>query len=206
MDTDTVALPEELNAPSTHSEVPVPQPPSSRRSVLKGAGVVATGLVAGAVGVAALQGHSTVTLTNADNAASAGAGQLGAPPPGFANGGGPGFGGRGGGVTGETRVAGTLSAIGASSITVTLADGTTQVVPVSSSTEIVRNGAQATLSQLVKGESVFVHVIPNGTGTVAERIFAGTTGQGGPGFGPPPGQQQGAPTDTTQGSGTVSTT
>jgi len=91
---------------------------------------------------------------------------------------------------------GTISSVGSASITVKATDGTSTKVPVNGTTQIVRNGAIASLAALRSGDQVLVHVIPSGSSTVAERIFAGTSATGRFG-GPPPGQQ---------GTGTTSTT
>jgi hypothetical protein len=102
-----------------------------------------------------------------------------------ANGSLPGGFGPGGGVAGEQHVTGTLTAVGTSTVTVRSSSGTT-TYPVTSSTQIVRNGAAATLSQLKVGDPVVVHVLPSRSGTkTLERIFAGSNlpaedpGQGG---------------------------
>lgn len=194
----TPGLPPELQAPARDVvDSAVPAPPSGKGKALRSAGIVATGVVAGALGVAVLQGHgsSASTLSGSSGAA---AGQVGAPPgqqgtgqqqgrfgppgglPGGFTGGGP-----GGGVDGGTRVAGTVTSVSATSITLRADDGTTTTVPVSSSTEVLVNGAQATISQVSKGDVAMVHVIPDGSSTVAERVIVGDPG--GRGFGPPPG-------------------
>lgn len=196
MEQDTAdQLPEELAAPATEP-VGAPVPPRRSGAVLKGLGIVTTGLVAGAIGVAAISSSSGTT-----NAAStsrfvgpAGQGGFQGGPPG-------GFGGRGG-VAGETRLQSVLTAVGSSGITVKGLDGTTTTVPVNGATEIVRNGAAASLSALQVGDQVLVHVVPSGSATVAERVFAGTSASQGPGLGdPPPGAQPPAG-GTTGGSST----
>ena len=189
-------LPAELQAAS--ADVIEQAPPSPRRTLLRGAGIVATGVVAGAIAVAALQSSSGASPAAVSGSTQQPAGQAGASGQGFRGGPPPGggFGGPGGGVAGETRLSGTLSAVGVSSITVKAADGTSTTVPVNGTTEIINNGASASLSVLSSGEQVLVHVVPSGSGTVAERIFAGTgTGAGAP----PPGPQgqTGATTSST---------
>jgi len=120
---------------------------------------------------------------------------------------GGGFGGGPGGVDGEQRIVGTLSEVGDSSITVTTSSGE-QTYQVSDSTEIAKDGALASLSDLSAGETVQVHLIPSSSGStdasdmVVERIIAGTGGFG-PGFGPGQGSDDGT---TDQGSGDSTTT
>lgn len=205
MEHDTEGLPEVLQAPSTEPGQPE-QSPRKAHQVLKRVGILATGLIAGAIGIATIQGSSGSNASNASQAANSqqqgpGGRFQGGPPGGFAGGS-----GGAGQIAGETRVAGTLSAVGSSSITVKVGstgDGTTITIPVNGTTEILRNGATAKLANLKTGEQVFVHVIPSGSSTVAERIFAGTIG--GAGFGGPPSDQQGQP-GTTSGTGTTATT
>ena len=86
MDQDAVALPDVLTAPSVESDEVIATP-SSRAGLLKGAGIIATGLVAGALGVAALQGNGSSAATNAANTSTVGRPQGQGGPPGF---GGPG--------------------------------------------------------------------------------------------------------------------
>jgi hypothetical protein len=148
-------------------------------------GLVAAGAVAGALIVNAIGG-----LGGSNTAAvqPAGAGQNGTVPNGVAPGGGvqggapgaqggvPGQGLRGGlgGQDGEQRLTGTLTAVSASRLTVRTSSGpaTYQVV---SQTEIVRNGAVASASDLKVGDRVLVHVFPaNGSDGVLERVIAVT--------------------------------
>lgn len=172
-------------------------PATNRKGVLTAAGLVVAGLVAGAVGTFAI-GHSgsgTTTLRNAGDQQRLGApgGQL----PGFQGGtrqggddggtfAGPG-GGPGGGLDGEQRLQGTLTAVGSSSVTVRTSSGTATYV-VTSTSELVRNGQQVSLSGLKTGDAVLVHVYPLNGKTVVERLFAGTLPQRGPGGFPPGGQ------------------
>lgn len=221
----TPGLPPELQAPAQDLvDSAAPAPVSGRGKALRSAGIVATGVVAGALGVAVLQGggSSASTLTGATGPA---AGQLGAPPgqPGTGQqgtgqqgqfgppGGFPGQQGQagqqqgfpGGGVDGETRVRGTVTAVSATSISLRAEDGTSTTVPVSDQTEVVVDGARATIAQVRTGDVAVVHVVPDGSGTVAERVLVGVPS--GRGFGPPPGGQgQTAPSDT--GTGAVSET
>lgn len=213
----THGLPPELQAPSDVVDSAAPAPVPGKGKALRTAGIVATGAVAGALGVAVLQGggSSAATLTGSSGPAGGlpgmtsqqGAGQQlqAGPPGGF-----PGQQGQQaqqgfpGGVDGETRVRGTVTAVSATSITVRADDGTTTTVPVSSSTEVVVDGARATIAEVRRGDVAMVHVIPDGSGTVAERVLVGVP-SGGPGFGPPPGGT-GQGTSTASGTGSVSST
>jgi hypothetical protein len=134
----------------------------------KAAVLVVIGVLAGG-GIAYAAGH------HATSTASTGIGQ---PPAGAP---GAGFGGR----AGEQHIAGTLTAVGSSSVTVQSSSGTATYT-VDAGTQIVRDGAPATLSQLRAGDAVFLHVYPASSGgrLHVERIFAGqlpSGGFGGPG-------------------------
>lgn len=87
--------------------------------------------------------------------------------PGFD--GGPGFGGR----AGEQHVSGTVTAVGSSTVTVKLADGSTATYSVVASSDIVKNGARVALSAIKVGDTVFLHVYPSNGKTVVEHLFAG---------------------------------
>ena len=96
--------------------------------------------------------------------------------------------GRGfGGVDGEQRVVGVLSAVGNSSISLRTSSGTA-TYPVTSATEIAKDGALASLSDLSSGDTVLVHLVPPANGSTdtadltVERIIVGS---GGPGLGGP---------------------
>jgi hypothetical protein len=185
-DTPTVAEPD-----SAPAEPAAAVAATKRLSVLKGVGIVATGLIAGAIGVATISGSSSASTTPQGPGAAVqnGQGFRGGPPGSF--GGGP------GGRAGETRAVGTLSAVGASSITVKTTAGASTTVPIGSSTAIVRDGVRTTLSALKVGDQVVVHFPPHGSSTVVEVVLAGTSATAGPGGfgGPPPGvQDQQAPT------------
>ncbi len=86
----------------------------------------------------------------------------------------------GGGPTGARRVAGTLSAVGSSSITVNTTRGTVTYA-VNGTTQIVRDATPATLRELRVGDPVVVHAEPSGNASVVERVFAATL-PGNPGF------------------------
>jgi len=92
--------------------------------------------------------------------------------PGF--GGPPGFDGPGpGGRTGEQHVFGTVTAVGSSSVTVRLANGSTSTYAVLASSDIVKDGTRVPLSAIKVGDAVFLHVYPSNGRTVVEHLFAG---------------------------------
>lgn len=177
----------------------VPEAPRRSTGWLKSVGIVATGLVAGAIGVATIQGsHGTTT-------ASAQGGPVGQR---FGGPGGQGFGGPGGpGGFGRPRgggmpVMGTISAISPSSITV----GST-TASITSATVVIKDGAASTVSALAGGDQVVVLTTTSGTSTVARGILAGSSAQGGPrgGFGGPPRQPLQGQQPAQPGSGSSST-
>jgi hypothetical protein len=152
---------------------------------LAAAGVLVAGGVA--VAVATSSGASdTGTATNAAGQLPGGLAQ--SRSGGQAPGGTQGFGGpRGGpgGIDGEQHVEGTVSATTGSTVTVKSTDGTTATYTVTSDTQVVRDGAQASLSDVQVGDAVLVHVLPTTSGghKTAERLFAGTLPAGGFGGG-----------------------
>jgi hypothetical protein len=171
--------------------------PPSRRGRHLGAsiGLIVGGLLAGTVGVTAVQAATGGTKTQQTTAATTGAAGQTAPQgqqPG-------GFGGPGGGVAGEQRVTGTIAAVGASSVTVTTSSGK-KTYAVNGTTDIRRDGQTIALSALKVGETVLLHVYPSGSSYAAERILAGTQGFGRGGFGGPP------PAGGTAPNGTAPTT
>jgi hypothetical protein len=147
-------------------------PTGGRRVLLTGSGLVAAGLVAGAVGTFALGHHgtSTTTLQPAGNATQQGPAGTGGGPQGFPP-------GAQGGMDGELRLQGTLTAVGDGSITVRTTAGTATYT-VTPTTQIVRDGQTATLAELQKGDPVLVHVYELNGKSIVERIFAGTMPQG----------------------------
>lgn len=179
--------------PGEPDAVASPGPRRPSNTVLRMAALVAAAAVAGG-GVTYVLTHGSSSGGTAQVASTGTAGQLPggtgtAPQGGTGTQPGTGQGGPGGGfggVDGEQRIIGTISAVGSSSITVATSSGT-QTYPVSGSTEIAQDGAQASLSDLTKGEVVLVHLIPSSSGSsdlVVERIIAGTGGfapRGGPG-------------------------
>jgi hypothetical protein len=170
-------------------------------------GIVAAGLVLGVGGVLISQQGSSGLTSAAAGAPSAGAPSAGAGAGSTATPGRPGvgddhgFGGR----DGEQHVQGTLTAVGAASITVKTSSGTTSY-PITSSTQILRNGSPATLPDLKVGDPVEVHVIASTTGGAAtvERVLAGSLpafGPGGHGQGPDDGNGPGSDSGTGAGTG-----
>jgi hypothetical protein len=80
---------------------------------------------------------------------------------------------RGGGGGGQgTELQGTLTAVGGSTVTVRSAKGTA-TYRVTSSTEVIRNGAHATLAQLKAGDPALVQVLTVAGKQEVGRIFAG---------------------------------
>jgi Domain of unknown function (DUF5666) len=95
-------------------------------------------------------------------------------------------GGPGGGVAGEQRLQGTITAKTDSSITVKATTGSTATYTVNATSQIEVNGQNASLSDVKVGDSVFVHVYPSASGAMlVERLFDGALPSGGPGVGPP---------------------
>jgi hypothetical protein len=172
------------------------------KTLATGAGLVLGGVLAGTVAVSAAQGltghgaQPTAVVAQAGGGAGAGAPGLGsAPQPQQGFGGRSGGGLGGGGLAGEQRLSGTVAAVGSSSLSVTTASGTVSYA-VTAQTEIVKDGQPVGLSALQKGDAVFLHVYPSGSGMAAERIFAGNPPAGGPGPGGPglggPGRDDGS--------------
>lgn len=167
--------------PPRPGEAPVFEAPGSRpsgegrRRVLGVVGLVAAGAVAGALIVSAVNGFSG---SNTATVQPGGVAQNGTAPNGVAP---------NGAQDGEQRLTGTLTAISGSKVTVRTASGsgTYQLV---SQTQIVRNGALVSASDLKAGDRVLMHVFPaDGSDGVLERLIAvsgsgtGTSGTGGAG-------------------------
>jgi hypothetical protein len=146
-------------------------PAPRSRTALKSIGIVATGLVAGAIGIATMQGSHGAAAATAATAATA-AIQDGPDR----------FGGR--------PVQGTISALSSSSITVA---GTT--ASITSVTVVIKDGVTSSVSALATGDPVLLLATTEGSTTVAARVLAGSAASGGPGdapdggFGAPPGRQ-----------------
>lgn len=154
------------------SNAPVAAPSPGRRTAFAVAGLVAAGVLVGAVGVAAFRPH---TSTAASGPTGFVQGQLpnGAAPNGRPPNSGPqgGFAGPGQ-ADGEQHVTGTVVSVADASVRIRTAGGTASYA-VTAQTEIVRNGALASLSAVRPGDSVFVHLIPSsGSSYVVERLFA----------------------------------
>ena len=174
-------------------------PRQGRSQLLGASGLVAAGLVAGVVGTFAIGHHDagTTTFQPAGSTVQQGQNGFGGFPPGMQNGqqggtgqqqqgsgtiqGGPmgGFGGPGG-MAGEEHVQGTVAGVSGSTLKVKTASGTTSYT-VSSSTQVIRNGQAAQLSDLKTGDPVVVHVITTNGSNAVERVIAGTMSQGFPG-------------------------
>lgn len=150
-----------------------PRPAERRRSLLTSAALVAGGLVLGGATVATVQ---AVADDGQPTTAFPGPGGMAGGMPGGTPGmaGGP-AGGTTGGVAGEEHLEGTLTDVTARSVTVRTSSGT-DAYTLTDTTEIVRDGAAATVDDLQAGDPVLVHVYPStsGDGQLVERIFAGT--------------------------------
>jgi hypothetical protein len=173
-----------LDEPLTPSAASLP---SRRPSRFLAPGFLAGGLVAGVLGGFVL-GHRSDGTTTFTPAGSQQQGSLTSGGPGGVM---PQQGGTGqqapqlsGGLDGEQRVQGTLTSVGSSSVTVSTSAGSA-TYKVNGSTQIVRNGQMASLSDLKAGEAVFLHVYTSGGTLLAERLFAGTSPMGGFPGGPP---------------------
>jgi hypothetical protein len=150
--------------PEPAEDAAAASPPRRRRNWLVAAGLLLAGALAGGgIALAATHGHGDPH--GVTRGAAVDGPPNGAPPGGF---------GPAGGVAGEQHLIGTLTAIGNSTVTVKSATGTA-TYKITSTTQIVRNGSAATLSQLKVGDPVVVHVLPSSAGTKAvERIYAGS--------------------------------
>jgi hypothetical protein len=196
-----------LGDPAADEIASGPAPASRARRVGTAAALVVGGMIAGTIGISAVQAATGSTQSQQPTAGRAAPGQAapgqmapnGAVPnravpngtdsdgtdsDGMQNGvppaGGPGgrFGGPpGGGLDGEQRLSGTVAAIGGSSITVTTSSGRLTYAVIGT-TDIRRDGQTIALSALKVGETVLVHVYPTGSSYTAERILAGNPGFG----------------------------
>ena len=108
---------------------------------------------------------------------------------------GGGFGGR----AGEQHLLGSISAVGPSTLTVRTSVGMT-AYPISSNTQIVKNGQPASLSSLSPGDTVLLHVYPLNGKTFVERVIDG--GAQGRFFGGPDDQNSGSGGDDQSGTET----
>lgn len=158
-------------------------------------GLLAAGAAVGAIAVTQINHHSSASTTTSSSLPVAGTGQgpgATGQAPGTNDGGqlpgaGPVQGGPGGGgLDAEQRLAGTVTSVGSSSVTVKTSSGTA-TYRVTSASEIVRNGQAVSLSAIKSGDAVFVHVYPSDSAMVIERLFAGTSATAGKvPVGPPP--------------------
>jgi len=181
----------DLDGPQPHGAVPAEHSKAARRITRGGAvGLVAAGLLSGGLGVAALASTSKSSTSKSSTTSS--------PASAASSGGGlgsvGGLGSAGGvGRDGEQHVNGTLTAVSGTSITVKTTAGATSSYPVTSQTEVLKDGTRSTVSALKTGDIVSVHVLTSGSSPVVERIFAGQLhafggGRFGDGDGgPPPG-------------------
>jgi hypothetical protein len=178
MDTENSPTPLDVSEPP--AEPPAPARPTGYRTAAKTAALVAAGLLVGG-GVVFAAVHRSGSSSGASASASAsGNGSIGNGNSQGFQGGPPG----GGGISGEQHIQGTLAARTASTITVKSTAGSATYA-VNATTEIVRNGRSATLSDVKVGDPVFVHVYPSSSGQMlVERLFAGTSASGS-NFGPP---------------------
>src|SRR4051795_12228495 len=137
------------------------------RTALAAVALVAAGALVGGVAIGAVRSHTSDSTKATASQTELGDEQV--PDGGFPSGQ---FAGGRGGVDGEQRLSGTVTAVSASGVTIRTSSGTT-AYPVTAQTEIVRNGALASLSAVRAGDNVFVHLIPaNGSSYVVERLFA----------------------------------
>jgi hypothetical protein len=154
-----------------HSDGVIP-PRRRTPTMLLTAGWLAVGLVVGVMAVTVL--HSSRSSNAAGLPAAVAGNQQPQGPGGF--GGGPGF---GGGFDGEQHIAGTLTAVGTSTVTVRSTTGTT-TYRIDATTQLIKDGQQvSSLSAMHIGDSVVVHVYPLNGSTHVERVIdnepAGTT-------------------------------
>jgi len=148
--------------------------PRSRTVKTAAAGSLAAVMSLGGLGIAAAattgtNGATHLTATNAP----AGAPLPGGPggrfggqdPGGFGPGGGPG------------GLQGTVSAVGAGSVTITRADGTSVTFTTSSSTKVDKDGSASTLSALAVGDQVSVSPVRGSLSTGSTSTSSNAAGQ-----------------------------
>ena len=204
-DTTRIPATQDTTPPIPPAAAATPPPPPSRQPLPKRvlAGLAAAVVVAfgGGYAVSAVQGDSNAEAATRGMPRSGGL-PGGSGPDSRDDRDGDGVAGPMGPVDGEQHVTGTISSVGRDSITVKASDGSTATYSVTSTTQILDDGASVALSDLAKGTDVLVHVIPadSGAGT-AERILAGSSAQD---FAPPSGRMPGAPGSDDSDSGTTS--
>jgi hypothetical protein len=167
LDTDAYAAP--AADPTTEAR-PRRVPPAAAT-----AGWLVAGLVAGGVAMAAWHSHSSAPTAAGVPAAAAGQ-RPAAGPGGFP----------GGGIAGERRLTGTLSAVDGRSFRLTTAGGTTTYT-IDASTRLVKDGRPvSSLAALGEGDTVVVRVYPSNGTTRVELVLDGAPGGAGRGPGRPP--------------------
>ncbi|HEY4315368.1 MAG TPA: hypothetical protein VGO19_07675 [Actinomycetes bacterium] len=180
---------EPTGAPGEPEVSTEPTPGRGWRGASRGQRVLALAaagvLLAGGVAVA------VATSSGASSAGTVGTTAGGPPAGGLGRGSGaqtgPGIAQGPAGVAGEQHIEGTLTAKTGSTVTVQATGGTTATYTVTSDTQVVRDGARTSLSEVQVGDAVLVHVLPTTSGghKTAERLFAGTLPTGGFGGGGP---------------------
>ena len=177
--TSTAVLPAPAGASPAGEALRTPVLPEEprRRGAAATVGIVLAGAALGAVAVAGLTHNSSASTTAAPGSTSQ-QGSTGTLPGQTA----PQQGGLGG--SGEQHVQATVTAVGASTLTVQTSAGTA-TYSVVSQTQIVRDGALVSLSDVQPGDVAVLHVFPDssGGGGVLERILIGATTGGSTGSG-----------------------
>jgi hypothetical protein len=160
--------PDFLDAPEPAPDAPAARPRRGPAGWMSTGAWLVAGLVLGALVVAMLHTNKSASATGLP-AGSPAANQA---PNGQVPTGQPGSGFRGG-LPGEQHVVGTLTAVGASSITVT-GNGRSATYPIESSTLLVKDGQRVSSpSALSVGDTVVVHVYPQNGSTHTEMVIDG---------------------------------
>jgi hypothetical protein len=186
--------------------IAAPSAPRSRFRLARADALLTAGIIAGSGSTLAVAHTSSDPTASVSATGTSDSGADSSAPDDAA-------GGFGGGLEGEQRLRGTLTPVGSSTITVKTSSGT-ETYEVTDTTEIVKDGVPATLSQLTTGEAVLVHVYPSTSGSemLVERVFAGTLpnfgGHGGPrrDSGSDAPGDSGSGTSDSEGAGTTSET
>lgn len=183
---DFLDAPEPLAPPAADETLPAGPARRGLATWMSTGAWLLAGLVIGALVVALLHNNSSTNATGVPGAPAANQAPTGQAPTGQLPGNAPagGFGGGlgggfGGGLPGEQHVVGTLTAVGASSITVNTASGTA-TYPIESSTLLIKDGQRvASTSAMKAGDTVVVHVYPQNGSTHTEMVIDGVpTGRG----------------------------
>lgn len=168
-----------VDSPAYGEPAAVEAPPGRRiPPMLMTGGWLALGLVVGVLAMTVLHSNRSTNATRfapaaVGNPQAPGVGAQGFAGPGFA---GPAGGGArgGGGFDGEQHVFGTLTAVGAATVTLRSASGTTTTYRIDSTTQLVKNGQQvSSLSAMHVGDSVLVHAYQLNGSTHVERVIDG---------------------------------